>query len=84
MNLSDLSLTPYPLLYHRHRDLHGMIWLNIDPPCTLGTKAFVPAHCCKRSSTSTRESIGDVGYPLFHHWMVGSTIEGTGHPLHLM
>ena len=44
MDLSDLSLAPYPLLYHKHRDLHGK---NMDPHvalCTLGTKAFVPAY----------------------------------------
>ena len=48
VNLSDLSLTSYPHLYHKHSDLHEMIWLNIDPPCalcTLCTKAFVPTHC---------------------------------------
>ena len=87
MNLSDLSLTQHPLLYHKHGDLHGMIWLNMDPSCSsvyLVTKAFIPAHCWKRSSKSTRKPIGDVEYPLFHHWMDGSTVEGTVHPFHLL
>ena len=47
MNLSDVSLTAYLLLSHECRDLHEMVWLNIDPNaalCSFGTKAFVPEH----------------------------------------
>ena len=34
VELSELSLTPYPQMYHEHRDLHKMIWLNIDLSCS--------------------------------------------------
>ena len=47
VKLFELSSTSYPQLYHKCRDLHKMIWLNMDLSCSpvyLGTKALVPAH----------------------------------------
>ena len=62
----------------------GSTWIPHVALCTLGTYVLFQHITEKDLPHQLGNQLAMWDITLFHHQMVGSTVEGTGHPFHLM